>query len=86
MGYLELMNAALKPMAIEPEKLKPSLHDKIERMDGLHLALLHRILLQIEAEEIAARLGDAFDKDGEQGLLQRVPDLVREFRGRHPCA
>jgi tRNA A37 N6-isopentenylltransferase MiaA len=70
----------------EPEKLKPVLHDKIERMDGQHLALLNRLLLQLEAEELAERLGAAFDKDHEQGLLRRIPELVKQFRTGHRYA
>ena len=73
-------------MSIEPEKLKPALHDKIERMDVLHLSLLNRVLLQLEAEELAGRLGESFSKDGEQGLLERIPELVKQFRDRHPYA
>jgi hypothetical protein len=45
-------------MALEPEKLKPVLHEKIERMDGEHLDLVNRLLLQFEAEERAERLGN----------------------------
>jgi hypothetical protein len=68
------------PLPVEPEKLKPALHDKIERMNSRQLALLNRLLLQLEAEELAERLGDAFDKADEQGLLRRVPELVKQFR------
>ena len=80
------MKPLLQPMAIDPEKLKPALHEKIERMDGLQLSLLNRVLLQLEAEELAGRLGEGFDKDYEQGLLGRIPALVREFRDEHPYA
>jgi hypothetical protein len=80
------MKPVLQPMPIEPEKLKPALHDKIERMDGVHLSLLNRVLLQLEAEELAARLGEGFDKDHEQGLLQRIPELVKQFRDEHRYA
>jgi len=73
-------------MPIEPEKLKPALHAKIERMDGLHSTLLNRVLLQLEAEELAGRLGEGFSKDYEQGLLERIPELVKEFRDGHPYA
>ena len=85
-GYLCFMKSASQPVPIEPEKLKPVLHDKIERMDGQHLALLNRLLLQLEAEELAERLGEAFDKDDEQGLLRRIPELVKQFRTRHHFA
>ena len=80
------MKPAPQPMPIEPEKLKPVLHEKIERMDGEHLNLVNRLLLQLEAEERAERLGEAFDKDHEQGLWQRIPELVKQFRAGHRYA
>ena len=80
------MKPALQPVPVELEKLKPVLHDKIERMDGQHLALLNRLLLQLEAEEVAERLGEAFDKDHEQGLLRRIPKLVKQFRAERRYA
>ena len=70
----------------EPEKLRPVLHDKIERMDAQQLVLLNRLLLQLEAELLAERLGDNFDKDHERGLLRRVPELVKQFRTEHRYA
>jgi hypothetical protein len=42
-GYLAPMKPVLQPRPIDPEKLKPALHDKIERMDGLHLSVLNRV-------------------------------------------
>jgi hypothetical protein len=85
-GYLNSMKPASQPVPVELEKLKPVLHDKIERMDGQHLALLNRLLLQVEAEDLAERLGEAFDKDQEQGLLRRIPELVNQFRTGHRYA
>jgi hypothetical protein len=86
MGYNSRVKPVLRPTPIEPDKLKPALHDKIERMDDLHLAFVNRVLLQLEAEELAARLSEAFDQDYEQGLLRRVPEFVKEFRNKHPYA
>jgi hypothetical protein len=74
------------PTPIEPEKLKPVLHEKIERMDAEHLSLLNRVLLQVEAEELADRLNDAFDQDRAQGRLRRISELVKQFRSGHRCA
>ena len=74
------------PMPADAEKLKPVLHLKIEQMDGPHLAVLNRVLLQLDAEERADRLGEAFDTDQEQGLLRRIPELVRQFRAQHRYA
>jgi hypothetical protein len=85
-GYHFTVKPISQSRPIEPEELKPALHDKIERMDSLHLSVLNRLLLQLEAEELAGLLGNAFDKDHEQGLLRRIPELVKEFRGEHPYA
>ena len=74
------------PMPIEPEKLKPVLHEKIERMDAEHLSLLNRVLLQVEAEELADRLNDAFDKDREESKFRRVSELIKQFRAGHRYA
>jgi hypothetical protein len=84
MGYLVGVKPISQPRPSEPEKLKPALHEKIERMDSLHRSVLNRVLLQLEAEELAARLGEGFDKDYEQGLLRRIPELVKEFRSERP--
>jgi hypothetical protein len=80
------MKPAAHLVPVEPEMLKPVLHDKIERMDGQHLVLLNRLLLQLEAEELAERLGEAFDEDHAQGLLRRIPELVKQFRPGHRYA
>lgn len=71
---------------VEPEKLNLVLHEKIERMNGEQLALLDRVLLQLEAELAAERLGEAFDADHAQGKLRRVTELVRQFRAEHRYA
>lgn len=73
-------------MPIEPEKLKPLLHEKIERMDARHLSLLNRVLLQVEAEEVGDRLSEAFDKDYDEGKLHRITELVKQFRAEHRYA
>jgi hypothetical protein len=71
---------------VPPEQLKPVRHGKIERMNGEQLALLDRVLLQLEAEQAADRLSEAFDADQAQGKLRRVAELVRQFRAEHRYA
>ena len=68
---------------IEPDKLKPLLHDKIEHMNGRQLSLLNRVLLQVEAEELADRLGESFDKDLEKDGSRRIVELVKQIRAEH---
>jgi hypothetical protein len=74
------------PTPVEPEKLKPLLHEKIEQMNGSQLSLLNRVLLQVEAEELADRLGEAFDQDRAQDTLRRISELVKQFRAEHRYA
>ena len=77
----------MKPAPMpEAEKLKPLLHEKIERMNGEQLSLLNHVLLQVEAEELAERLGAAFDEDQAQGRMQRIAELVQQFRAGHRYA
>lgn len=83
-GYVSGINNSVQPAAVKSDSLKPVLHCKIERMSGQQLELLNRLLQQLEAEELSERLGEAFDQDQERGVLRRIPDLVREFRARHP--
>ena len=41
------------------------------------------MLLQLEAEELADGLSEAFEKDHEQGLSRRIPELIKQFRAGH---
>ena len=85
-GILAGMKSQALSSPVELEKLKPILHLKIERMNGQQLDLLNRVLLQLEAEELANHLGESFDQDQEQGKLDRIAGLVREFRSQHRCS
>ena len=80
------MKSSHAAVPLEPEQLKPVLHEKIERMNGEQLVLLDRVLLQLEVEQAADRLSEAFDADHAQGKLQRVAELVRQFRAEHRYA
>jgi hypothetical protein len=72
--------------AIALEKLKPVLHEKIERTNGEQLSLVSKVLLQIEAEELSDRLCEDFEQDRAQGKLRRVSELVKQFRSEHRYA
>jgi hypothetical protein len=68
---------------VPPERLKPVLHEKIERMNGEQLALLDRVLLQLEVEQAADHLSEAFDTDDAEGRFRHVAELIRQFRAEH---
>jgi hypothetical protein len=83
---MKAMKTVSQSMPVDPEKLKPVLHEKIERMNGRQLSLVNKVLLQVEAEELADRLSEAFDKDNEQGKLRRISEMVKQFRAEHRYA
>lgn len=68
---------------IPPDQLKPVLHEKIERMSDEQLVLLDHLLLQLETEQVADRLSEAFDADHTQGKFQRLAQLIRQVRAEH---
>ena len=67
------MNVGPQSPPVAADALRPLLHLKIDRMNGDQLGLLNRLLLQIEAEELAARLGAEFDQDQALGKGARIP-------------
>ena len=66
----------------KPEELRPILHGKIEQMDAQGLAVMHRVLLQLEAEDLSANITSDLSK--EKDLVERVAKAVNEFRKSHP--
>lgn len=66
----------------KPDELRPLLHGKIDELDARGLAMVHRVLLQLEAEQLAADLQSDFSK--EENLVERVDRAVVEFRKTHP--
>ena len=78
----------VKPMEMPSDapSLKKALHEKIERMSEGELTFLNRVLLQLEADELAATLDAAFDEDRKAGKLDsdRVQQVISDVRARHP--
>jgi hypothetical protein len=66
--------------------LKKALHEKIERLSADRLSLLNRVLLQLEAEELAQRLDEAFDEDRRAGKLtkEHVQQVLSKIRAEYP--
>ena len=65
---------------LDPKQLRPLLHAEIDRLRDEDVALLHRVALQLELEEVSGRLDAGFDADRAAGKLARLPELVREAR------
>ena len=72
-------------MPTDGQKLKELLHKRIESLDRSTLSLLNRVLLQLEAEELAQRLDEGFDEDEKTGRLtgKRVQSIISQVRGEY---
>jgi hypothetical protein len=69
---------------LDPKQLRPLLHAEIDRLRDEDVALLHRLALQLELDEVCGRLDAGFDADRAVGKLARLPELVREDRAALP--
>ncbi|MEQ1851246.1 MAG: hypothetical protein ABMA01_06605 [Chthoniobacteraceae bacterium] len=63
------------PTDIDPKDLRPLLHAEIDKLRDENVAL------QLELEEVSARLDTGFDADRAAGKLARLPEIIREARG-----
>jgi hypothetical protein len=69
----------------DAQSLKKTLHERIEQLSGEKLSLVNRVLLQLEAEDLANSLDDAFDEDRKAGKLapDRIQKILSEIRAEH---
>ncbi len=81
-SYIEVMSVT----NVEPEKLRPELHERIEQMPPAQLVLLHRIVLKLDLERAAEDLHVAFDAARKEGKFDRADEIIRDVRARHPYA
>jgi hypothetical protein len=70
----------------DPVALRPLLHAEVDRLSDEHLALAHRMLLEIELHQLTGELDAASDAaEGMSKLtLDSIADAVAEHRKRHP--
>jgi hypothetical protein len=68
------------------EKLRRSLHEKIDRLPVSKLAAADRLLLQIEVDDLREELDLSFERDrGESKLTpEKISDAIALHRARHP--
>jgi hypothetical protein len=70
--------SALAP--IDPKELRPLLHKRIDECAAEDLALLHRVMLELERDRLLEGLNADFDRDRDAGRLARLPEIIREAR------
>jgi hypothetical protein len=70
----------METTALEPQKLRPKIIERIEAMDDESLLLLHRMLLHVEKEKLWHESSTESEADRASGKLDRLPDIIREAR------
>lgn len=68
------------PTTLDPAELRPALHARIEALGGEALAILHRVALQLELDQLVAEVDAEFDALRSKGRLESLPEIIREAR------
>jgi hypothetical protein len=71
---------------IDPKDLRPLLHAEIDKLRDEHLELAHRLLLEIELQQVMGDLDDAADTARAAGRLtpERIAEAIAAHRAAHP--
>lgn len=71
---------------IDPQELRPLLHAEVDRLRDEHLGLAHRMLLEIELQQVTDELDDAADAARATGHLtpERIIEAIAAHRAAHP--
>ena len=77
----------VKPVGMPSDapSLRKALHERIEQLSSSKLSLLSRVLLQLEAEELAGNLDTSFDEDRKAGKLSsgHIQQILSQIRAEH---
>ena len=65
-----------------PDELRPLLHGKIDKLGSEGLQIMHRVLLRLEVEELAAKVGERFSSRPD--LMERIDKTIAEVRSENP--
>ena len=73
---------------MEAQKLRESLHEKIDRLPQSSLVAVDRMLLQMELGPLREQVDSGFDKDEAESKLShaKVSEAIALHRARHPYA
>jgi hypothetical protein len=72
--------SSLTSTPTDPEHLRPLVHADIDRLPATYLSAVHRLLLELELDEVSDRLDAGFDADRAAGKLAELPDIIRAAR------
>ena len=70
----------------EATKLRPLVHEQIDRLPDTELPQVHRQLLEIELKRLRDDLGKDLAEGWRAGQIteERIQEAIREHRAKHP--
>lgn len=77
----------MSPLAdLDPKDLRPLLHAEIDKLRDADLPLAHRVLLEIELQQVTDELDASADEARAAGRLtpERIAEAVAAHRAAHP--
>ncbi len=76
----------LAALPTNPKELRPLLHAEVDRLGDEHLGLAHRMLLEIELQQITEELDDAADAARAAGRLtpESIAAAIAAHRAERP--
>lgn len=72
--------STLTTLPTDPTELRPLVHEGVDRLPDASLAAVHKLLLELELDEVSERLNADFDEDRAAGRFERLPELIRAAR------
>jgi len=61
----------------------PEVMDRLQRLYPEDMAVIERVLTQLEINRTVAELDDLTDDLRANGLMERLPGIIHEVRERH---
>ncbi len=61
----------------------PEVLDRLQRLTPQDLAVIERVLAQLEINRTVSELDDLTDDLHANGMMARLPQIIREVRERH---
>lgn len=78
--------SSLTVQSADPKELRPLLHAEVDKLRDENLGLAHRMLLEIELQQVTDELDEAFDEARAAGRLtpESIAAAIAAHRAAHP--
>lgn len=68
----------------DPQSLRPRIEQKLDKLSPEELAMVDKMLTQLEAHRLLDEIGAAADDARAAGKFADMEQAIQEFRASHP--